>query len=124
MQNEFGHLPDTHDITDRTLKYALRIIKVTRAIPKSTEGSIFARQLLRSGTSVGANVEEAQAASSKKEFIRRINIARAEARESLYWLRLVGKAMVLPATRLREITKESDEIVRILTAIEKSARSR
>ncbi|MCG3131972.1 MAG: hypothetical protein FLDDKLPJ_02782 [Phycisphaerae bacterium] len=123
MQNASENTGATRDITERTLMFALRVIKVARAIPKTNEGSIFARQVLRSGTSIGANVEEAQAASSKKEFVRRINIARAEARETLYWLRLIGKAGIVPMVRLREILKEADEIVRVLTAIEKSARN-
>ncbi|GMU38820.1 MAG: four helix bundle protein [Phycisphaerae bacterium] len=122
MQCEPENKGADRDIAERTLKFALRIIKVGRAIPKSNEGAIFARQVLRSGTSVGANVEEAQAASSKREFVRRINIARAEAKETLYWLRLIGKAGILPMTRRREILKEADAIVRVLTAIEKSAR--
>ena len=81
------------------------------------------RQLARCGTSVGANVEEAQGSHSKREFIRRMNIARSEARETLYWLRLVAETELLARNRLPEITAEADELVRILTAIVKRSRN-
>ena len=71
--------------------------------------------------SVGANVEEAQGASTKREFTRRMNIARAEAREALYWLRLLAATEILSHVRLREIIDEADELVRILTTIVKKA---
>lgn len=77
------------------------------------------RQLLRAGTSVGANVEEARGSSSRREYSRKIKIARSEAREAVYWLRLGAAGGLLPEARLRSLIQEADELVRILTTIGK-----
>ncbi len=110
------------DIERRTFQFAVRIVKLVNAIPRSTVGGVIARQIIRAGTSIGANVEEAQGSQSKKDFTRRMNIARAEARETLYWLRLVKKTELLPASRLGNVIAEADELVSILTTIVKRAR--
>ena len=110
------------DIKERTLEFAVRIVKLVDAIPKSTAGSVIARQIMRSGSSVGANVEEAQGAHSKRDFARRMNIARSEARETLYWLRLIEKSEIMKSERLMMIIEEADELVRILTTIVKKSR--
>lgn len=79
--------------------------------------------VLGSGTSVGANCEEAKAAQSRADFVNKMNLALKEARETHYWLRLIGDAHMLPQRRLAELLNESDEIVRILTAtVRKSKR--
>lgn len=91
-------------------------------MPKDVASATIARQLIRSGTSVGANVEEAEAVHSKAEFIQNINIARKEARESLYWLRLVGETNMVRASRLKELIAEAEQIVKILTAIVRNSR--
>lgn len=124
MQNENTGNPGRprRDIADRTFAFAKRIIAVVRSMPKDVASAAIARQLIRSGTSVGANVEEAEAAHSKAEFIQKINIARKEARESLYWLRLVGETNMVRASRLKDLTAEADEIVKILTAIVRKSR--
>ncbi len=82
------------------------------------------RQLVRAGTSIGANIEEAQAASSKKEFCRRVEIAQSEAREAHYWLRLTAETGQVTKTKTAALLVESDELVRILTAIAKRSRGR
>jgi four helix bundle protein len=74
-------------------------------------------QLLKAGTAVGANLEEAKAGSSRREFVRCIDIALREARESLYWLRICAALELGPADCLRDLQGEADQIVRILTAI-------
>jgi four helix bundle protein len=74
-------------------------------------------QLLKSGTGVGANLEEAKAGSSRREFVRFVEIALREARESLYWLRLCAALHLGDASRVRELQGEADQLVRILTAI-------
>lgn len=111
------------DIERRTFEFAVRAVRLVNALPATTAGTTMARQIMRSGTSVGANVEEAQGSHSRKEFARKMNIARSEAREVLYWLRLARETKLLPASRLTAIVKEADELVRILTAIVKRARS-
>ena len=85
-------------------------------------GAVVARQLVRSGTSVGANVEEAQGSHSKRDFAHRMNVAHREAREALYWLRLVAESELLEKERFEDIIGEADELVRILTTIVKRSR--
>ena len=110
------------DIEERTLAFAVRMVKLVNALPRTVAGNVIARQVMRSGTSVGANVQEAQGSQPKKDFIRWMNIARGEAHEVLYWLRLIGEAELLPEERLEDLTAEADELVRILTAIVKRSR--
>lgn len=96
---------------------------MVRALPKDTAGFVVGKQVARSGTSIGANVEEAKAAQSRADFVRRINIARAEARETLYWLRVITGAGLVPKSRLTELQREADELTRILTVIVKNTRA-
>ncbi len=110
------------DIRERTFAFATRVVAVVNAVPRTTAGYVVARQLTRAGTSVGANVEEAEAAHSHREFIRKINIARAEAREAHYWLRLLGSTKLVDAQRLAQVVQEANELISILTAITRNAR--
>ena len=112
-----------HDIAERTFRFATRVVKLAQALPDTTAGRLFGRQILRSGTSVGANVHEAQDSPTKRDFTWRINVARCEARETLYWLRLLSETAMVPERLLKDIRNEADELVRILTAIVKKARS-
>lgn len=79
--------------------------------------NILAKQLVRSGTSIGANIEEAQPGQSRSDFIHKISIALKEARETNYWLRLLEAGELIPKEKLSELIKESDEVKRILAAI-------
>lgn len=112
------------DIRERTYQFARRIVRLARALPRDIATQVIARQLARCGTSVGANVEEAQGAHSRKEFARRMGIARTEARESVYWLRLLSDTNTMPKPRLAPIGQESEEILRILVTIVKRTRER
>ena len=105
------------DIVERTVAYSIRIIKLYRAIEKDGVGRVIGRQLLRSATSVGANVHEAQAAQTKADFVAKLYIAYKEARESLYWLRLIREIGIVKAARLQPLSDETDQLVRILSAI-------
>ncbi len=78
---------------------------------------VLSKQLLRSGTSVGANVEEAIAASSKADFIHKLNIAAKEARETSYWLRLLKDSQYIPENAFESIHKDCDEIRKIISKI-------
>lgn len=89
------------DISERTHAFAVRMVKLVNAMPKSIAGLAIARQLIRSGTSVGANVHEARGSSSKKEYCRRMKIARSEAQESLYWLGLLGDSELILRSKLQ-----------------------
>jgi four helix bundle protein len=106
-----------YDLRERTMAFALRIVKVVDALPRTTAGFVLGKQVCRSGTSVGANVEEAQAAQTKPEFSRKMNIAKAEARETRYWLRVIGGSELIPDSKLGPLIVEADELSRILTAI-------
>jgi four helix bundle protein len=112
------------DIEERTRRFAVRTLRVVRSLPRDVPGLTLSRQLARSGTSIGANVEEAQGAHTRREFIRKMNVARAEAMETRYWLRLIVDAGLLPAARLDSLVAESDELIRILTSIVKRARQK
>ena len=116
--------PGEREIQRRTFLFAARIIRIVRALPRDLTGQVVARQLVRCGTSIGANVEEAQGSQSKAEFARRMNIALSEARETLYWLRLEGETQIVPTRKLTEITRESEELVRVLHTIVKKVRNR
>ena len=112
------------DIKDRTFRFALTIISLVEALPNTISAKTIGKQLIRSGTSIGANVEEATAAHSKADFIYRMNVALREARETLYWLRLLEASQISETKIAAEILQEADEITRILGAIVSSARDK
>jgi four helix bundle protein len=95
----------------------VRIIRLYQALDESSVGRVLGKQLLRSGTSIGANVEEAQAGQSKADFIAKMNIALKEARETRYWLTLILEAELFPATRLNPILVETEELIKIIYTI-------
>ena len=107
------------DIRQRTFEYASRVIKLYQALEAGSQGAgrVLSGQLLRSATSIGANIEEAQSAESRRDFIHKLTIAQKEARESLYWLRLIEKSKIIPPKRLGLLMQETDEITAVITAI-------
>ena len=109
------------DIQERTFRFAVRVVKLVNQLPRTTAGSEIGKQVVRSATSVGANVEEADAAESKRDFIHKMSIAHKEARETRYWLRVV-RATLLQDDPIGALIQESDELVRILYTIIKNAR--
>ena len=117
-------MTDVRDICERTFEFANRIVKLCRTLDSSPGVSrTLANQLLRSGTSVGANVEEGQASQSKADFVSKYSIACKEARETHYWLRLLVASEVLPESRLAELIDEANQLVAILTTIVKNTRA-
>lgn len=112
------------DIKERGFSFACRIVKLYQFLAKKKGGGeVLGRQVLRSGTSIGANLEEASAGQSKADFISKCNIALKEARETYYWLRLLMTTKIVPSDRLRQLANESNELVAILTTIVKKSRS-
>jgi four helix bundle protein len=110
------------DIRERTFKFACDIIRLHRAIGyRRGVDRMILSQLLRSGTSIGANLEEAQGGQSKADFVTKCRIALKEARESHYWLRLLEATQEEPAKDISYLATESGELVAILTAIVKKA---
>jgi four helix bundle protein len=112
------------DIVDRTFNFGIQIIKLSEHIPASQAGKICARQVLRSGTSIGANIEEAEAAYTKDVFTYKMNIALSEARETYYWLRLLKGSDMIRPNQIDTIINEADELRKILGAIVSSARGK
>ena len=116
------------DIQERTFAFAVRIVKLCQHLDVRPDygrtTGVITRQLIRAGTSIGANVEEAQAGQSKADFISKYAIALKEARETLYWLRLLTATNLLPAERLTELQTECDELTRIIGAIIVSAKGK
>ncbi|MGJ8640729.1 MAG: four helix bundle protein [Opitutaceae bacterium] len=112
-------------IVERSFEFSVRVVRLCRFLDEQDRSTrTLASQLLRSGTSIGANIEEAQAGQSKADFTAKMSIARKEARETLYWLRLLNASEIMEADKLTGITKEADELVRILTSIVKTAQSK
>mgnify|MGYP006081357885 CR=1 FL=1 len=107
-------------ILDMSYAFALEIMAVAKQIRELREYDL-ASQLWRSGTSIGANVEEAQAAQSRADFRSKMSIAAKEAREAHYWLRLTRDGNTLPEVRLIPLIAEIEAIKKILTSIVKSA---
>ena len=105
-------------ISDLSFKFALRIIELYRFLAKNNE-YVVSKQLLRSGTSIGANVQEASAACSKKDFILKMTIASKEARETKYWLSLLHQSQMVKGN-YSTLIKEIDSIINILTRIIKT----
>jgi len=98
-------------LAERLLDYAVRAIAVAQALPKTGTGKHIGMQLLRSGTSAGANYNEARASESRKDFIHKMQIVLKELREALYWLRVIERAKMLPGKRMKSILVESDELI-------------
>ena len=105
------------DIAERSFRYSLRIIKLYRELQKDGVGRVLGKQLLRAGTSIGANVHEAQGGQSKADFIAKMSVAHKEARETVYWLRLIHDSGLIAPNRLSDIASETDQLVRILSSI-------
>ena len=102
-------------IIDKTFNFSLSIISLFKKLQEDKE-FIISKQLLKSGTSIGANVEEATAAQSKRDFINKMSIASKEARETKYWLRLLNNSELTTLNVLDEI-KEVNHIINIITKI-------
>ena len=108
------------DIRERTFAFSCDIVRFHRLlVRRGGEGRVLARQLLRSGTSIGANMEEANAGHSRADFLSKTRIALKEARETLYWLRLLVASECIDRSQAAHLLTEADELVAILTSIVK-----
>lgn len=109
-------------IVGRSYEFGVGIVRLCLGLPRNAVGFAVTDQLVRSGTSIGANVEEAQDAMSRADFLKCMNIALKEAREARYWLRIVEDSRLTDQKNLLGILDESLQLVRILTRIVKSTR--
>jgi four helix bundle protein len=114
------------DIRRRSHRYSLRAIKLYQAVQQAKDGAgwVLGKQYLRAATSIGVNVEEAQAGESRADFIHKYGIAQKEARESLYWLSLLTESEIIPIRRLRPLMKETEELYAVITGIILSAKNK
>ena len=113
---------DKHDLRTRTKTLALRIIRLYTALPKTVEAQIMGKQVLRSGTSVGAHYREASRARSSAEFVSKIETALQELDETDYWLELLADSEIVPNPRLTDLRGEIDQLIAIFVASVKTAK--
>lgn len=112
------------EMKERTKVFALRVIRLVEALPAHGTGQVIGRQLLRSGTSVGANYRAACRAKSPADFVAKMGIVEEEADEALYWMELLVETGMVKETRLRPLMQEADELVAITIASINTARRR
>ena len=114
----------SQDIRDRTFRFACAVASFVAGVDRPHQLRAILDQLLRSGTSIGANLEEAKAASSRREFLRYVQISLRESREARYWLRICADLHLASDARLLPLIDEAEQISRILGAIAVSTRKR
>lgn len=114
---------DRDELKRRTKKFALDVIRLVEGLPPSYMGQILGRQLLRSGTSVGANYRAACRAKSVADFIAKMGIVEEEADECMYWLELLSEAKLVQAEKLQPLMVEANELVAITVSSIKTARA-
>src|SRR5580700_7288640 len=107
MKKEEGR----NDLRKRTTAFALRVVRLFGALPKSAQAQVLGKQVLRSGTSVGANYREAYRSRSKAEFIAKAGDCLKEIEETAYWFELLVKSGVVPAGKLAPLRQETDELI-------------
>lgn len=120
MKGEVGSLKSERksDLPERSFEFAKRIVLLCRALDEKPGISrTLANQLLRSGTSVGANIEEGQASQSEADFVSKYSISCKEARETHYWLRLLCSTGIVEENKLADLTDECNQLIAILTSI-------
>ena len=111
------------DLQDRFIDYAVRIIKLSEALPETKAGKHVSMQILRSGTSSAPNYGEAQSAESRADFVHKLKIALKELRETEIWLKIIAKAkMISPASQVTPLLQETDELIAILFKSVETAR--
>ena len=108
-----------YDIRERTLEYSIRAVKLCKALQENKDKAawVIGKQYLRSATSIGANLQEGYSGESNADFVHKYCIAQKEARESLYWLRILDGAEIFSTDKLKPIKNETDEIIAIITSI-------
>jgi len=115
---------ETFDLKVRTKQFALRILKVSAALPRTADAQVLGKQLIRSGTSVGAHYREATRARSQAEFISKIGGALQEIEETAYWLELLVEGNIIAESRLKGLLQETNELTAILVTSAKTAKRR
>lgn len=112
------------DLRERTKAFALRVIKMFVVLPRTEEARVLGRQVIRSGTSVGANYREAFRARSKAEFVSKLGGCLKELEETAYWLELLAESGILPSDRLAPLQDECNQLTAIFTSITKRSKEK
>ena len=112
------------DLEERLIDFAVRILNLAEALPKSAAGIHIGKQILRSGTSPAPNYGEAQSAESRKDFVHKMKVSLKELRETLIWLKIIQRKGMMKEEQLAEILKETDESVSISVSSVKTAEKR
>jgi four helix bundle protein len=112
------------DLKSRTKHFALRIIKLYSSLPETVEANVIGKQMLRSGTSVGANYREASRGRSEGEFISKLGIVLQELDETQYWLELIIESEILPESKLKDLHDEASQLIAIFTVIVKNEKKK
>src|SRR6476660_9625351 len=107
---------EEQDLRKRTKAFALRVVGMFSALPKTTEAQVLGKQLLRSGTSIGANYRSAGRARSKAEFVSKIGVVLEESDETVFWLELLCESGILKPDLLQELLREANELTAIFSA--------
>ncbi len=115
---------DSDELKRRTKQFALRVIRLVELLPKGRTADVIGHQLLRSGTSVGANYRAACRAKSNADFISKMGIVEEEADESIYWMELLIESGILRIEKLESLMKEADELVAITVSSINTAKRR
>jgi four helix bundle protein len=103
-------------VRDKSYTFALEVIETYKALEEKQRGFVLSKQFLRSGTSIGANAEEAIGAQSKREFLSKISIAYKEARETHYWIRLLRDSNILEVGKANNLIHKSEELLKLMGA--------
>jgi len=115
---------DEEDLKRRTKQFALRVIRLIEALPRTRTAQVVGDQLLRSATSVAANYRAACRARSQADFVHKLGIVEEEADESLFWLEMVVETDLMPAARVQELIQKADELTAIFVASRKTAKKK
>ena len=111
-------------VLDKSYKFSLRIIKLYKYLCEEKKEFVLSKQILRSGTSIGANIEEAIGGFSSKDFLYKMTISYKEARETHYWLRLLHDSNYIEGSAFNSILEDCEEILKLLTTIIKSTKAK
>ena len=123
MTSSGGLLRRGADISERLLLVAVGVVRISKRLARDPTTRHIAMQMLRSGTSAGANYEEARGAESRADFVHKVRVSTKELRETLYWLKLIGRAELVPQDE-SALIDEVDQMIAILMASARTARQR
>jgi len=117
-----GGVMRQEDLSERTKRFALRVMELVALLPNTRQAQFLGHQLLKAGTSIGANYREAKRARSRADFISKIGICEQEAEETIYWLELLGDAGLLRGSELQAVMDEAKQLLAIFITSGRTAK--